>query len=522
MLRDRRPAFVVDAAIPEHLEILRLVLLRRLGVIEGVQHADAFDRVLLDAVHRGRLREAGRLQDRGSHVDDVVELQADLALALDPLRPVDNGPVARAAPVRGDLFGPLVGRVHGVRPAHGVVVVGLGPAEFVEPRREILRRFERLQAVEVAHLVVAAVEAALGRGPVVADDVVHERVVEDIELLQSVQNPAHVVVGVLHVARVNFHLPAQHRLERLRHLVPGRDFLVTRGQLAVRRDDAELLLSCECLLAQLVPALVELALVLVDPFLRDVVGRVCRAGCEVDEEGLVGGEGFLLGDPGHRLVGHVLYEVVTLFGRFLGLDGNRAFIERRIPLVRLAADEAVEILEAAAARGPGVERTGGARLPDRHFVALAELRGGVTVQFERLRQRRHGIGPDRAVTGRARRDLGDAAHAGRMVIASGQQRLPRRRAERGGVEADVLQATRCQRLRARRLAGPAEGARRSESCVVDEHDQDVRCPLGRAQLLDGRKLAVRVLRVIGNRLGPQGVRHREMGTVLHRRVCPQL
>ena len=57
--RHRGPALVVDAAVAEHLEVLRLVPLGRLGVVERVQHADAFDRVLLHAVDRERLR-AGR------------------------------------------------------------------------------------------------------------------------------------------------------------------------------------------------------------------------------------------------------------------------------------------------------------------------------------------------------------------------------------------------------------------------------------------------------------------------------
>ena len=40
-----------------------------------------------------------------------------------------------------------------------------------------------------------------------------------------------MVVGVLQEARVDLHLPAQDRLERLRHVVPGRDLLVPRGEL---------------------------------------------------------------------------------------------------------------------------------------------------------------------------------------------------------------------------------------------------------------------------------------------------
>ena len=62
------------------------------------------------------------------------------------------------------------------------------------------------QTVEVAHLVVAAVERALGGGAVVADDVVDERVVGDAQPGQRVEQPADVVIGVLHEARVDFHL----------------------------------------------------------------------------------------------------------------------------------------------------------------------------------------------------------------------------------------------------------------------------------------------------------------------------
>ena len=69
------------------------------------------------------------------HVDDVGELGADLALRLDAGGPVHDGAVARAAPVRGDLLGPLVGRVHRVRPADRVVVVGRRRAELVDVGR---------------------------------------------------------------------------------------------------------------------------------------------------------------------------------------------------------------------------------------------------------------------------------------------------------------------------------------------------------------------------------------------------
>src|SRR4029450_11653040 len=110
------------------------------------------------------------------------------------------------------------------------------------------------------------------------------------------------------------------------------------------------------------------------------------AGREVHEEGLVGRERLLLRDPGHGLVGHVLHEVVTLFGRLLRLARRGALVQRRVPLVRPAADEPVEVLEAAAAGGPGIEWSHRARLPHRHLVTLAELSRRVPLRLLRPAQ----------------------------------------------------------------------------------------------------------------------------------------
>ena len=71
---DRGPALVVDAAVAEHLEVLCLVPLGRLGVVERVRHADAFDRMLLDSVDEERLGQAGHFKDGRRDVDHVMEL----------------------------------------------------------------------------------------------------------------------------------------------------------------------------------------------------------------------------------------------------------------------------------------------------------------------------------------------------------------------------------------------------------------------------------------------------------------
>src|SRR5208283_5982881 len=88
---------------------------------------------------------------------------------------------------------------------------------------------------------------------------------------------------------------------------------------------------------------------------------------EVDEKGLVWRQRLLLRNPVHSLVGHVLHEVVALLGSLLWLDWRGPLIQRRVPLVGLAPDEAVEVLEATAASGPCVKRASRTRLPHRHF-----------------------------------------------------------------------------------------------------------------------------------------------------------
>src|SRR5579875_1182752 len=102
-----------------------------------------------------------------------MKLCAQFTLGLDAARPVNDRTVARAAPVGRDLFGPLVRRVHRVRPPHGVV-----STELVDTRFEKLGRFDARYTVEYQQLVEAAVERAFGGSAVVADDIVNQRIVE--------------------------------------------------------------------------------------------------------------------------------------------------------------------------------------------------------------------------------------------------------------------------------------------------------------------------------------------------------
>src|SRR5690606_24841270 len=107
-----------------------------------------------------------------------------------------------------------------------------------------------------------------------------------------------------------------------------------------------------------------------------------------------------------------------LLGRLWRRDRGGALDERGVPLVCLATDEAVEVLEAATACRPLIEWAYRARLPHRDLVTLAELRGVVAVELERFGQRRHRVGQHRRVARLAGGDLGDPGHAGVVVVTS--------------------------------------------------------------------------------------------------------
>ncbi len=104
---------------------------------------------------------------------------------------------------------------------------------------------------------------------------------------------------------------ANRRLLVVAERRPVLDLLGLGREHRVGRHDAQRLLARERLLANLVPALVELASVFLDPFLRHMVRRMRRAGREIDEEGLVRRQRLLRPNPVDCVVGHVGHEVVA-------------------------------------------------------------------------------------------------------------------------------------------------------------------------------------------------------------------
>ena len=90
-----------------------------------------------------------------------------------------------------------------MRPTDGVVVERERAAQVIHARHDLLEIFRN--SVEESHLVEQALLAALGAGPIVALDIYDERIVQLPEILNSVEDPAHLVVGVTKRGGINLH-----------------------------------------------------------------------------------------------------------------------------------------------------------------------------------------------------------------------------------------------------------------------------------------------------------------------------
>ena len=314
---------------------------------------------------------------------------------------------------------------------------------------------------------------AFGARAVVAPDIEDERVVADSEPVEFVDQAPGLRVGVLGVAGEDFHQSPLEGLFVLGDILPGGERLRPRRQFGVGRDVPQFLLSREDALAHGVPAIVELAFVLVRPFLEDVMRCMDAARRPIHEERLVGRQSALLAHPGNPLVGQVLGQVVALALR--GLDAVGVFHERGFPLRGLACQETVEIVEADKPAGrPSLEGADLRGVGVRRVVPLAEGRGGVAVVAEHLGDRCAG-GRRHArvavpVVGEAR----DLPCADAVMVLSRQESGARGRTHRRRMKAIERNAGICDAAQRRRLDVAAVGARQRWTGVVNQDDDDVR------------------------------------------------
>ena len=136
-----------------------------------------------------------------------------MPVCLDLCGPGDDHRIGRAALVARVALPHLERRVERPGPAGRIVVVGLRAAEVVDVLERLLDRVG--QAVEDLVLVHRAVRAAFAGGAVVGDE--HDqRVVELAALLEVVEHPPELVVGVAQEAGVDLRHPREERASRRR------------------------------------------------------------------------------------------------------------------------------------------------------------------------------------------------------------------------------------------------------------------------------------------------------------------
>ncbi len=246
--------------------------------------------------------------------------------------------------------------------------------------------------------------------------------------------------------------------------------------------------------------------------------RMRGARGEVDEEWLVGSQRLLQAHPGNGFVSHVGDQVIV--GVPLQFHLRRAVVKRRDPLVHVAADKTVELLKSTAGR-PTIKGARRDDLPTGRFVALAISRGIVTVHPENLRQRRDIVRADRGIPRETSRIVCNISEIDGMLVVATEQSGPAGTADRRGVETVVTQPVIGNTVERRHLNGAAKGRRLPEPHVVDQHHQDIRCPLGRCQLEPWRHLGFPHV-LLGDQCGHRlrNREHRPVEFVLcSRRLC---
>ena len=84
-----------------------------------------------------------------------------------------------------------------MRPAHSVVVGCFRPTKIVDFAHQEFRCLDVAHAIEHRNLVKAAVRRSFSGSAVVADNVIDHRVFEDFQVLQGINQPADLVIGML-------------------------------------------------------------------------------------------------------------------------------------------------------------------------------------------------------------------------------------------------------------------------------------------------------------------------------------
>ena len=183
-----------------------------------------------------------------------------------------------------------------------------------------------------------------------------------------------------------------------------------------------------------------------------------------------------------------------------------------VELVGLALHEPVEPVEPTRQR-PLVERAGGRALLHRCEVPLADGERGVAGVAEHLGHRGSVVRDVAEHVRETRAEVRHRPHPDRVLRSAGEQRCPRRRAQRRHVEVGELQSACRQRVDVRGVDVRAVAAELGEPGVVEQHHDDVRSVVTRVRWF------VEVRRRIGNGAADRSLESRwSHRSLLHRAV----
>jgi hypothetical protein len=262
-------------------------------------------------------------------------------------------------------------------------------------------------------------------------------------------------------------------------LGPRFDAVVAWRQPRVWRDQAHLFLPRPTAFALDVPSIAEHRVVLHDEIMRRLMRCVAGTECQPGQPGLVGPCGDMLGNEADRLIDEIFGEVIAAFISAGQRDAGIVADQLRRILIGLRIHEAIVAIEPAPER-PAVEWTRGTGLGQRRDVPFAEHVVAVAVRPQHLGDGA-GFACDLAAIARiAAVEIGEAADADGVMIASGQQCRTRRRAHRRGVEAGIAQARRRESIDGRRRDRRTVAAEIREADIVEQNDEDVRRAFWRA------------------------------------------
>ena len=256
-------------------------------------------------------------------------------------------------------------------------------------------------------------------------------------------------------------------------LIPWLHPVVARWQFGAFGHDAGVQLSGKAIGTGCVPPLGKDAVVLVDELSWCLVRGMARSRSEQHEPRCVGRSHLMAREELDRSIGEILGEVIA------GCPGARcgdvavvANQFRRV-LVGLGVEEAVIAIEATAKRPP-VERAARSGFGQAHDVPLAHHVVAVAVRAKHLRDGRDGRVELASITGKARIEIGEAAHADAVMVVAGEEAGPRGRAHGGCVETGHAHAFRGEAIDDRGVDLASIAPEVTEADVIEEDDEDVR------------------------------------------------